>query len=68
MDPSLINYKNKRDELMLEKSCLLWGFRVVVPAALQGKALRELHKTTQDPSWNDTYEINCEVLCLVAEH
>ena len=26
VDPSLVNYKNIRDELTLEKSCLLWRF------------------------------------------
>ena len=45
VDPSLVTYKNKRDELTLEQGCLLWGFRVVVPTALQGKVLQELHET-----------------------
>ena len=45
VDPSLVTYKNKRDELTLEQGCLLWGVRVVVPAALQGKVLQELHET-----------------------
>ena len=45
VDPSLVPYKNKQDELTLEQVCLLWGFRVVVPAALQVKVLLELHQT-----------------------
>ena len=46
MATSLVTYKNKRDELTLEQDCLLWGFRVVVFAALRGKVLQEeLHET-----------------------
>ena len=43
--PSLVTYKNKQDELTLEQGCLLWGVIVLVPAALQGKVLQELHQT-----------------------
>ena len=45
VDPSLVTYKNERDELTLKQGCLLWGVRVVVPAPLQGKVLQELHET-----------------------
>ena len=45
VDPSLVTYKNKQDELTLEQACSSWGFRVVVPAVFQSKVLQELHQT-----------------------
>lgn len=36
-------YYVKRDELTVEKGCVLWGYRVVVPRKMQGNVLRELH-------------------------
>jgi len=45
VDPSLVPYKNKQDELTLEQGCLLWGVFVLASAALQGKVLQELHQT-----------------------
>ena len=33
----------KRDELVIEKECLLWGYRVVVPETVKVKVLQELH-------------------------
>ena len=45
VDPSLITYKNKRDELTLEQGCLLWGYRVIIPNTLQEHVLKEVHET-----------------------
>ncbi|XP_029163713.1 uncharacterized protein K02A2.6-like [Nylanderia fulva] len=33
----------KRDELNVEKECLLWGYRIVVPEAVKPSVLSELH-------------------------
>ena len=45
VDPTLIPYKSKRDELSAQQGCLLWGTRVIVPPSLQDKVLEELHDT-----------------------
>lgn len=37
------NLYAKRDELSVDKGCLLWGYRVVVPEKFRGSVLRELH-------------------------
>lgn len=37
------NLHSKRLELTIEKDCLLWGFRVVIPQMLQKDMLQELH-------------------------
>lgn len=37
------NLHGKRLELTIEKGCLLWGFRVVIPNSLQKYLLEELH-------------------------
>jgi transposase InsO family protein len=39
----LMAYYKKRDELTITRDILLWGHRVVVPAALQGRVKQELH-------------------------
>ncbi|XP_014206388.1 uncharacterized protein LOC106637924 [Copidosoma floridanum] len=36
-------YKHRHLELTSENGCIFWGHRVVVPAALRGEVLRELH-------------------------
>ena len=45
VDPSLIPFKSRRDELCIEQGCVLWGTRVVIPASLQKMVLQELHHT-----------------------
>ena len=45
VDPSLIPYKHRQDELSVEQGCLLLGTRVVVPPSLQVSVLKELHET-----------------------
>ena len=45
VDPTLVPFKNKRDELTTQQGCVLWGTRVVVPHSLQEKVLHELHET-----------------------
>ncbi|XP_061705627.1 uncharacterized protein K02A2.6-like [Cydia pomonella] len=39
----LLPYYRRRDELNVEGGCLIWGSRVVVPAALQAAVLAEVH-------------------------
>ena len=43
--PELTAYSNKRNKLSLEGNCLLRGIHVVVPNALQGDVLQELHRS-----------------------
>ncbi|UYV84041.1 K02A2.6-like [Cordylochernes scorpioides] len=38
-------YFNRRNELSLDRECLLWGNRVVIPPVLQGRTLEQLHET-----------------------
>ena len=45
VDPTLVPYKSKRDELTTQQGCILWGTRVIVPPSLQKKVLEELHAT-----------------------
>ena len=44
VDPTLVPFKTKRDELSTQQGCILWGARVIVPP-LQEKVLQELHDT-----------------------
>ncbi|XP_011688809.1 PREDICTED: uncharacterized protein K02A2.6-like [Wasmannia auropunctata] len=37
------NLYAKREELSVDKGCVLWGYRVVVPEKFRGSVLRELH-------------------------
>ena len=43
VDESLQPYFNKRQEIMVEGGCLLWGTHVMVPEKLQKRVLDELH-------------------------
>ena len=45
MDPSLVPFKTRQDELSTRHGCLLWGARVIVPPSFQEKVLQELHDT-----------------------
>jgi transposase InsO family protein len=45
VDPELVPYKHKMQELTTEQGCVLWGMRVVVPRKLQDQILMELHET-----------------------
>ena len=45
VDPELVPFKKKKDELTLEQGCLLWGTRVVIPTSLHKEVLKELHET-----------------------
>ena len=38
-------YYTKRDELYVEKDCILWGYRVIVPESLRPKILESLHES-----------------------
>jgi len=43
VDPTLVPFKTKRNELSTQQGCILWGVRVIVPPSLQKKVLQELH-------------------------
>ena len=45
VDPSLVPFKTRQDELSTRQGCLLWGALVIVPPSLQEKVLQELHET-----------------------
>ena len=42
-DPSLTPFYSRRSELSLHQGCILWGSRVIVPAAGRKAVLQELH-------------------------
>jgi len=44
VDSVLLPYWNRRTELSIERGCLLWGIRVIIPQKLQGTILDESHK------------------------
>lgn len=43
LEDSEQKYYAKRDELSIEKGCLMWGYRIVIPEVLRERVLRELH-------------------------
>ena len=45
VDPALVPFKTKQDELSTQQGCVLWGTRVIVPPSLQEKVLQGLHDT-----------------------
>ena len=47
VEEALQAYKAKQAELTVEKGCILWGMRVVVPEKLRGQVLKELHQGHQ---------------------
>ncbi|XP_037303504.1 uncharacterized protein K02A2.6 [Manduca sexta] len=42
-DNDLIPYWRRRTELYLDRGCIMWGYRLVVPAKLRDILLKELH-------------------------
>ena len=44
-DESLKHFKSRQCELSIEKNCVLWGTRVVIPRSLKSKVLSLLHDT-----------------------
>ncbi|XP_063694604.1 uncharacterized protein K02A2.6-like [Bolinopsis microptera] len=38
-------YYTRRDELSIEKGCLLWGHRVIIPTSLRDEVVKLLHHT-----------------------
>ena len=42
-DPNLTPFYSRRSELSLHQGCILWGSRVIVPAAGRKAVLQELH-------------------------
>ena len=44
LEPELLPYFRKREELTVHDGCLLWGMRVLVPDKLRRKVLEELHE------------------------
>ena len=45
VDQSLRPFWLHRDELTVERECLLWGIRAVIPEKLRPRVLEELHRT-----------------------
>lgn len=45
LDPMLVVYYNKREELSVDRDCLFWSYRIVVPTLLRESVLSELHKS-----------------------
>ncbi|XP_032068760.1 uncharacterized protein K02A2.6-like [Thamnophis elegans] len=43
VDPGYLPFKSRLAELSVQRGCLLWGHRVVVPASLRTTVLRQLH-------------------------
>ena len=41
--PDLKPYYDRRYELTIEQSCIMWGIRVVIPTKLRDRVLEELH-------------------------
>ena len=60
VDPTLVPFKNKQDELTTQQGCVLWGTRVVVPPSLQENILHT--------SRNFQNESAIEVICMVAQY
>ena len=44
LEPQLLPYFRKREELTVHDGCLLWGVRVIVPDKLRRRVLEELHE------------------------
>ncbi|XP_060581109.1 uncharacterized protein K02A2.6-like [Ruditapes philippinarum] len=42
-DPVLKGYHTRRNELTIQRGCLMWGIRVVIPEKLRGQVLDLLH-------------------------
>ena len=47
VEEDLQTYKTKQAELTVERGCILWGMRVVVPVKLRNQVLHELHQGHQ---------------------
>ena len=45
VDPSLVPFKTRKDELSTRRGCLIWGARVIVPPSLQQRVLQDLLDT-----------------------
>ena len=43
VDDSLKPYSSKRQELTIERDCVMWRIRVIIPTKLQPQVLQELH-------------------------
>ena len=49
-DQSLQPYSSKQNVLSITDGCVLWGNRVVIPAAGRQQVLKELHESHQGTS------------------
>ena len=45
VDDALTAYFIRKDNLITDQGCLVWGMRVVIPASLRSRLLNELHST-----------------------
>ncbi|XP_043227191.1 uncharacterized protein K02A2.6-like [Amphibalanus amphitrite] len=44
VDPDLVPYKTRQEELSTDADCVLWGGRIVIPRALRTQVKNELHE------------------------
>uniref|UniRef100_A0A6V7L5H4 RNA-directed DNA polymerase n=1 Tax=Bracon brevicornis TaxID=1563983 RepID=A0A6V7L5H4_9HYME len=45
VEEDLATFKRREHELSIDRGCLMWGYRVIVPRSLRGMMLRELHSS-----------------------
>ena len=50
-DECLRPYFHRRHEITVERDCLLWGLRVIIPASLHSPILEELHQAHPGIIW-----------------
>ena len=42
-DPELLEYVKRKDQISMERGCLLWGLRVIIPSVYRSTLVQELH-------------------------
>ena len=45
VSPELKPFYQRKDELIIEAGCLMWGIRVVIPSKLRQQVIDELHNS-----------------------
>lgn len=45
LNKDLLSYYNKKTELSVDRDCLFWGYRIIIPTELRVSVLNELHKS-----------------------
>ncbi|XP_045452661.1 uncharacterized protein K02A2.6-like [Melitaea cinxia] len=70
-------YYNKRNEIYIDRGCLMWGYRVIVPAALRSVVLKQLHAShmgivktkgiARSYVWWPNIDVDVETVCRQCE-